>query len=98
MNRMRFPNSNDPSLIDALRTAAVARATSASVILVGILAVAVMTACSPHFVDSPRASEAVPATAVPPSELAPSKDSGEQTSPETVEELEYREFSKYILG
>jgi hypothetical protein len=85
-------------LIDARRTAALARPTSASVVLVGILAVAVMTACSPRFVDSPQASEAVPAAAAPTSEPAPSKASGEPMSPESAEALEYREYSKYILG
>ena len=98
MNRMRFLNSNDPSLIDASRTAAIARAISASVILVGILAVTVMTACSPHFANSPRASEAVPAMAAPPSEPAPSRASGEQVSPEPAGAFEIDEHTKYIYG
>jgi len=98
MNRSRFPYSNDPSFIDARRTAAVARATSASVILLGILAVAVMTACSPGMTSSPRGSEAVPATAAPPSEPAPSRASGEQMSPEPDEVLESGEYTKYIYG
>jgi hypothetical protein len=64
MNRSRFPNSNNPSFIDARRTTAVARATPASVILFGILAVGLMAGCSPRMAADQRGHEAVSATPV----------------------------------
>jgi uncharacterized protein YpuA (DUF1002 family) len=79
MNRSRFPNSNDPSFIDARRTAAIARATSASVILVGILAVGVMTACSPRIASSSRVHEAVSAT--------PAQSNNPATSAKSIERM-----------
>jgi hypothetical protein len=96
MNRSRFPNSNDPSFIDARRTAAIARATSASVILVGILAVGVMTACSPRIASSSRVHEAVSAT--------PARSNAPATSAKSIEpmrvdsdEVRTDELHKYMM-
>jgi hypothetical protein len=95
MSRSRFPNSNDPSLIDARRTAAVARPTSALVILLGILAVGVMTACSPRMTSSPRVHEAVSATPAQSNDAAAAERSIEQMR---LDPAELREYTMNVHG
>jgi len=62
MNASRFPHSNDPSFTTARRAAALARAFVASGMVLGILAAAVTTACSPGLSGGPVANDAVSET------------------------------------
>jgi len=91
MNRSRFPHSKDPSFVSARETAAVARGTVATAVVLGILAIGVMTACTPRISAAPTAATA-PAQA---KETAGSESIIEQMK---FDPAEVREYTMNVHG